>query len=313
MRGLTRASPPKAAPRQAASDHAGPDRASGQASPGQASPGQASPGQASPGQASPDGAASGQVSPYQAVPGKPASGRPALRRSAPRRAALLTGGAVVGFAAVGGLMLAGCGAGSQGLRKEGPASTTWPSEQADSPGSSTYESSPASTSRKQKVDAIALVKKDPKVSERLKANLKPCGKSTATAASGAKNPSKAKGYPVDVAYGRLTGATASDLVINITTCTEGFGIGSYVYRKVGGAYENVFMDERPPVYADIAKGHLRVTKLIYTANDSVCCPSGEDVTTYRWAETRRQFLVSDREVTNANEDETPAPADGTEG
>lgn len=304
MRGLTRASPPKAAPRQAASDRA----ASGQTSRDQTSPDQASP----------DGTALDHASPHQAVPGKPASGRPALRRgalrrSAPRRAALLTGGAVVGFAAVGGLMLAGCGAGSQGLRKEGPASTTWPSEQADSSGSSAYESSPASTSRKQKVDAIALVKKDPKVSERLKANLKPCGKSTATAATGAKNPSKSKGYPVDVAYGRLTGATASDLVINITTCTEGFGIGSYVYRKVGGAYENVFMDERPPVYADIAKGHLRVTKLIYTANDSVCCPSGEDVTTYRWAETRRQFLVSDRKVTNANEDETPAPDDGTEG
>ncbi|MEU1669863.1 hypothetical protein ABZ547_41010 [Streptomyces sparsogenes] len=309
MRGLTRASPPKAAPRQAASDHAGPDRAAS---------GQTSRDQTSPAQASPDGAALDHASPHQAVPGKPASGRPALRRGAlrrstPRRAALLTGGAVVGFAAVGGLMLAGCGAGSQGLRKEGPASTTWPSEQADSSGSSAYESSPASTSRKQKVDAIALVKKDPKVSERLKANLKPCGKSTATAATGAKNPSKSKGYPVDVAYGRLTGATASDLVINITTCTEGFGIGSYVYRKVGGAYENVFMDERPPVYADIAKGHLRVTKLIYTANDSVCCPSGEDVTTYRWAETRRQFLVSDRKVTNANEDETPAPDDGTEG
>ncbi|OMI38447.1 hypothetical protein [Streptomyces sparsogenes] len=308
MRGLTRASPPKAAPRQAASDHSGPDRAASD---------QAASDHSGPDQASPDRAASDQASPHQAVPGKPASGRPALRSSArriaPRRAALLTGGAFVGFAAVGGLMLAGCGAGSQGLRKEGPASTTWPSEQADSSGSSAYESSPASTSRKQKVDAVALVKKDPKVSERLKANLKPCGKSTATAATGAKNPSKSKGYPVDVAYGRLTGATASDLVINITTCTEGFGIGSYVYRKVGGAYENVFMDERPPVYADIAKGHLRVTKLIYTANDSVCCPSGEDVTTYRWAETRRQFLVSDRKVTNANEDETPAPDDGTEG
>ncbi|MFK4184969.1 hypothetical protein ACI2L4_13275 [Streptomyces sparsogenes] len=311
MRGLTRASPPKAAPQQAASDHAASEHAaSDRAASDHAGPDRAASG---PGQSSPDGAASDQAFPHHAVSGKPASGRPAPRRSAPRRAALLTGGAVVGFAAVGGLMLAGCGAGSQGLRKEGPASTTWPSEQADSPGSSAYESSPASTSRKQKVDAIALVKKDPKVSERLKANLKPCGKSTATAASGAKNPSKSKGYPVDVAYGRLTGATASDLVINITTCTEGFGIGSYVYRKVGGAYENVFMDERPPVYADIAKGHLRVTKLIYTANDSVCCPSGEDVTTYRWAETRRQFLVSDRKVTNANEDETPAPDDGTEG
>ncbi|MGY0060451.1 hypothetical protein ACWY4P_28565 [Streptomyces sp. LZ34] len=241
----------------------------------------------------------------------------------PHRAALITGGAVVGFAAVGGLMLAGCGTGSQGLRKEGPARTSWAPEQADSPGAYARGTSPTSTSAKQKVDAVALVKKDPKVSKHLKANLKPCAKSATNDATNdatkdtpqdtTKGGSKSQGYPIDVAYGRLTGSTASDLVVNVMTCTEGFGLGSYVYRKVDGTYENVFADERPPVYADTTKGNLRVTKLIYASNDSVCCPSSEDVTTYRWAETRRQFLVTDHKIRNVSEDETPAPDDGTEG
>ncbi|MDW6061689.1 hypothetical protein SAZ11_31290 [Streptomyces sp. FXJ1.4098] len=257
--------------------------------------------------------------------------RTASHRIGPRRAALITGGTVVGFAAVGGLVLAGCDTGSQGVRKEGPARTSWAPEQADSPGSYVHGTSPTSTSAKQKVDAVALLKKDPKVSEHLKANLKPCSKSSTKDAQNDATPgaaqdatkdaqqeakkgsAKSQGYPIDVAYGRLTGSAASDLVVNVMTCTEGFGLGSYVYRKVGGTYENVFADERPPVYADTTKGSLRVTKLVYASNDSVCCPSSEDVTTYRWAEKRREFLVTDRKTKNVSEDESPAPDDGTEG
>jgi hypothetical protein len=270
-------------------------------------------------------------SPHEGSPHRLVLHRPAPHRTTPRRAALITGGAFVGFAAVGGLVLAGCDTGSQGLRKEGPARTSWAPEQADSPGSYVHGTSPTSTSAKQKVDAVALLKKDPKVSEHLKANLKPCSKSstkdaTPSAAPDApqdstkdaqqeakKGSAKSQGYPIDVAYGRLTGSAASDLVVNVMTCTEGFGLGSYVYRKVDGTYENVFADERPPVYADTTKGSLRVTKLIYTSNDSVCCPSSEDVTTYRWAEKRREFLMTDRKTRNVSEDETPASDDGTEG
>lgn len=239
---------------------------------------------------------------------KEASRKDAPHWVAPRRAALITGGAVVGFAAVGGLVLAGCGDAGQGVRKEGPARTSWAPDSTDSPESYVHGATPSSTSAKQKVDAVALVKKDPKVSEHLKASLKPCGTQSAK-----KSAKRSGGYPVDVAYGRLTGSTASDLVINVMTCSEGFGIGSYVYRKVGGTYENVFMDERLPVYADTVKGSLRVTRLIYASNDSVCCPSRQDVTTYRWADARGQFRVADHKVSNVNEDELPTPDDGTEG
>lgn len=239
---------------------------------------------------------------------KHASHKGVPHRVAPHRAALITGGAVVGFAAVGGLMLAGYSGSGQGVRKEGPARTSWAPGRADSPGSYVHGASPSSTSAKLKVDAVALVKKDPKVSEHLKASLKPC-----SAKSPKKGTKRSQGYPVDVTYGRLTGSTASDLVINVMTCSEGFGIGSYVYRKAGGTYENVFMDERLPVYADTVKGDLRVIKLIYASNDSVCCPSREEVTTYRWADTREQFRVADHKVRNVNEDELPTPDDGTEG
>lgn len=225
---------------------------------------------------------------------------------------MLTGGAFVGLAAAGGWLLAGCGTSSQGVRKEGPARTEWASAAADS-GSYAGGTASARPPAAQKEDAIRLVKADPKVSEDLKASLKPCPK----VAKESKGKELIEGYPVDVAHGRLTGSATSDLVVNVMTCADGFGIGSYVYRKVGQRYENVFSDEQPPVYADIAKGALRVTKLSYASGDAVCCPSWEDVITYRWAGQRRTFTVVDRTHTDYSENlptEDPAPsADGTEG
>ncbi|MET7764740.1 hypothetical protein ABZS71_22965 [Streptomyces sp. NPDC005393] len=232
-----------------------------------------------------------------------------LTKASPGRTAMLTGGAFVGLAAAGGWLLAGCSTSSQGVRKEGPARTQWASAAADS-GSYAGGSSSSWPPAQQKADAIRLVKADPKVSDDLKENLKPCPKES-------KSKQQIKGYPVDVAHGRLTGSAASDLVINVMTCTDGFGIGSYVYRKVGQRYENVFSDEQPPVYADIAKGGLRVTKLSYASGDAVCCPSWEDVITYRWAGQRRMFTVVDRKHTDYSKTlpkDEPAPsADGTEG
>lgn len=229
---------------------------------------------------------------------------------------MITGGAVVGLAAAGGWMLAGCGAAGQGVRKEGPARTEWASA-ADSGAYTSGHGSGRPSPAGQKVDAVKLVKADPNVSDDLKANLKPCAKS--------KEPEgkrEIEGYPVDVTYGRLTGASPSDLVINVMTCADGFGIGSYVYRKVGDRYVNVFSDEQPPVYADVAKDALRVTKLSYTSGDSVCCPSSETVITYRWTGADRTFTVRSRQHTDYSknvpkDDATPAPAasadDGTEG
>ncbi|WP_079152585.1 hypothetical protein [Streptomyces sp. RTd22] len=227
-----------------------------------------------------------------------------LIKATPGKTAMITGGAVVGLAAAGGWMLAGCSAGSQGVRTEGPARTQWTSPSAQDKGS--YAS--GSTTKPpavQKADAVRLIKEDPKVGRDLKSHLQPC---TATAAKG----QPVKGYPVEVSRGKLTGPTASDLVINVTSCDDGFGIGSYVYRKVGQRYENVFTDEQPPVYADVVKGDLSVTKLSYASGDTVCCPSREDVITYRWAASRQAFtVVRHRHTDYSKSSPTDDPAPGT--
>ncbi|WP_431775662.1 hypothetical protein [Streptomyces cucumeris] len=206
-------------------------------------------------------------------------------------------------------MLAGCGSTSQGVRNEGPARTSWASSAADS-GKQSGEATALPGPKEQKVDAVRLVKEDPQVSEDLKDNLKPCRKPTKSKSSGLIN-----GYPVDVTRGKLTGSAAPDLVINVMACTDGFGIGSYVYRKVGEKYQNVFQDEQPPVYGVIVKDALQVTRLSYSSGDPVCCPSREDLITYRWSGQRQEFAEVSRKHTDysAPTDEPNPTPDGTEG
>ncbi|MGV4892012.1 hypothetical protein ACSR0Z_36755 [Streptomyces viridosporus] len=173
--------------------------------------------------------------------------------------AATTATAVLGAA---GLFVAGCGTGGTGARDEGPAHAQAVASSAPSPVPAT---DPA------RVNAVRLVKADPAVSAEVKRGLEPC---------------VADEYPVDVSYGNLTGGTADDVVVNVLTCGDAVGIGSYVYRDEGGAYTNVFAAEEPPVYAEIDRGDLVVTKQVYDRGDPVSSPSGEDVVTYRWTAGR---------------------------
>ncbi|MFJ3727103.1 hypothetical protein ACIPYQ_31700 [Streptomyces sp. NPDC090045] len=165
----------------------------------------------------------------------------------------------------------GCATGGTGLRDGGPArsdtvakaSPAAPSTSADAPSGS----APASGRPLKKVDPVALLKADPKVSAEIKRDLKPC---------------TGKEYPVDVSYGKVTGSAVVDIVVNVLSCADALGRGSYVYRADGGSYENVFSDEQPPVYAEIDRGDLVVTKQVYGKSDPLSYPSGEDVITYRW-------------------------------
>ncbi|MBH1934981.1 hypothetical protein I5Q34_11960 [Streptomyces sp. AV19] len=185
------------------------------------------------------------------------------RSTGPVRPALITGGVVAATAATAGLLLAGCSASSEGVRKEGPAQTRSSSKAVGKQPSA----SPSVT--RAKVDAAALIKADPKISDAVKKNFKPCVKDQ---------------YPVDVIYGQLTDGSRDDVVVNILTCGDAIGIGSYVYRAKGGSYENVFSSETSPVYADIDRGDLQVTTQIYGSGDAVADPSGEDVVTYHWTD-----------------------------
>ena len=89
-----------------------------------------------------------------------------------------------------------------------------------------------------------------------------------------------------MSYGNLTGGSANDVVVNVMTCADAVGVGSYVYREKDGRYENVFKAEEPPVYAEIDRGDLVVTQQLYAKGDPVSYPSSEEVITYGWSATR---------------------------
>ncbi|MEW1656974.1 hypothetical protein [Streptomyces sp. NPDC093707] len=202
------------------------------------------------------------------------------------------GAATAGVAAVG-LLLAGCTPGGEGIRKEGSASHT-PAPR----GAMSATPAPAPSTHYKKVNAVRLLTGDPKVSADVKrAVAKPCA---------------AHEYPIEVTYASLTGNKSPDVIVNVMTCADSVGLGAYVYRERSGSrggYDNVYANEQPSVYAGVDKGELEVSKQTYEPGDKVCCPSGEDVMTYRWANDR--FAEYDRYHTDYSKttvDEAPDDA-----
>ncbi|CAL9493602.1 Lipoprotein CseA [Streptomyces sp. enrichment culture] len=173
--------------------------------------------------------------------------------------------AVVLLAALG-LFLTACATGGTGARDEGPAHVG-----AGAGAGTAPSAQPSPSATPDRMDTVRLVRSDPRVSAAVKRELKPCVPDE---------------YPVDVSYGDLTGGSADDLVVNVLTCGDAVGVGSYVYHRVDGRYENVFGAEESPVYAEIDRGDLVVTKQVYDEGDPVSNPSGEVVITYRWAGSR---------------------------
>ncbi|MEU4265018.1 hypothetical protein [Streptomyces sp. NPDC025273] len=191
-----------------------------------------------------------------------------------------------------GLFCAGCSTGGTGTRDEGPAATQPVARATPSTTVPTGTAKPAA-----RVDAVPLLKADPEVSGRIRNDLKPCAGDE---------------YPVDTSYGTLTDGPAADVVVNVMTCGDSVGVGTYVYReRTDGSYENVFAAEMPAVYGTIDRGDLVVTTQVYGSKDAVAYPSGEDVITYRWAATR--FTETDRVHNDFNralgsgEGDLPAP------
>ncbi|WP_328300136.1 hypothetical protein OG389_21740 [Streptomyces sp. NBC_00435] len=200
------------------------------------------------------------------------------------------------------LFAAGCSTGGTGLRDGGPARTESVAKTgAPSPAPSEHDGAatgrvPQSSGKAgTKVDPVAILKADPKVGAEIKRDLKPCS---------------GKEYPVDVSYGKVTGGPAVDIVINVLSCADALGRGSFVYRAEGDTYENVFSDEQPPVYAEIDRGDLVLTKPVYGKSDALSYPSGEDLITYRW--NGEKFTEQDRVHTDYSNvvdgGAAPAPA-----
>lgn len=206
--------------------------------------------------------------------------------------------------------LMACTATSTGTRDEGPARSE--------PVASSPTEAPSPKPRVKRADAVKLLKTDPEVDPGVKRDLKPCAGDE---------------YPLDVSYGDLTGAKVSDLVINVMTCGDAVGVGAYVYRAAPAGkaaeeaaatqgYVNVFQNETPPVYAEIDRGDLVVTRQMYDKGDSVAYPSGEEVVTYHWKDgafAEQYRMHNDYSNTVTSEPpralgESPAPAeDGVAG
>ncbi|MEH0424177.1 hypothetical protein [Streptomyces sp. B21-083] len=188
---------------------------------------------------------------------------PAL--SAPARRAfqaVITATAVLAALA---LFVSACATGGTGARDEGPAGAdAVAGKLSPTPMASAYATP-------DDVDAVRLVEDDPGVAASVKRALKPC---------------VGDEYPVDVSYGDLTDGVADDVVVNVMTCSDAVGVGSYVYREASDGYRNVFRAEESPVYAEIDRGDLVVTKQVYKKDDPVTSPSGENVITYRWTAGR---------------------------
>ncbi|MEU9102134.1 hypothetical protein [Streptomyces sp. NPDC048361] len=184
--------------------------------------------------------------------------------------------ALAGISALG-LFMGGCSTGGTGTRDEGEAA------QPDKVAHATPSPSASTPAPFEKVDPVRLLKADPKVSTRVKAQLKPCTKNE---------------YPIDVTYGHLTGTTGQDVIVNVMNCADAVGLGAYVYRASGSSaspgtsgtsgisgtsYDNVFTAEETPVYAEIDRGDLVVTRQMYAPGDKPAFASSEVVTTYHWS------------------------------
>ncbi|GGW61021.1 lipoprotein CseA [Streptomyces lucensis JCM 4490] len=191
----------------------------------------------------------------------------------------------VAFAAIA-LFVAACGTGGTGARDEGPAHASAGAGAIASP-------SPSPTTGNRQVDAVSLIKKDPTVSSTVKRELKPCS---------------GDDYPIEVTYGDLTGGSVSDVLINVSACSDWVGVGTYVYRDVGGTYENVFKAEDSPVFSEIDGTDLTVTKQVYDTDDQVFNPSRETVITYRWKAGRfTEWNRHDTYYSRSGGDATPVP------
>ncbi|GAA2262080.1 hypothetical protein GCM10010232_62020 [Streptomyces amakusaensis] len=235
-------------------------------------------------------------------PGRAADGRPGTgdhpgghpgRHPGLHPGGLTAGAAALAALAVLGLFTVGCSASGSGVQDEGSAhaqAAPKSTPAASSPGAAA--DTPAGKTAA--VDPVELIKNDPEVDKQVKADLKPCGRSA---------------YPVDVAYGNITGGESPDVVVNVMTCADGVGLGTYVYRAAGSAYKNVFKSEKTAVYASIDRGDLVVTQQVYSERDPVASPSAEVVTTYHWASGRFSELhwVRNEFSRTVGEDELVVP------
>lgn len=170
--------------------------------------------------------------------------------------------------------LAGCGPATGAVQVEGQASQVTPPPVTP----------PIPTGATPSVDAVALLRADPLVSDKIKSTLTPC---------------VAGRYPVDARYVDVTQDGVLDLLVSVLPCdlkaaadsVSGgafvrFGtVGNYVYDLKPKPPVDIFASAEPGQLIDQRGGLLQLVKWEYRAKDEPCCPSLQTSVLYKWSGT----------------------------
>ncbi|ALG07248.1 hypothetical protein [Kibdelosporangium phytohabitans] len=178
------------------------------------------------------------------------------------------------------VLLAGC-ATAGGVRVEGAAIQVTPPPSTPPPPSGVTPS----------FDPVALLRTDPKVSDKIKNHLTPCN---------------AGRFPVDARYADVTGDDVPELLVEVTACDQrgtdqkpvpsaeyarGNGvIANYVYDVVAKPPVDLFALEEPAVLVDVGgKGGLQMVHWEYRSSDR-SWPSQQISKFYRWTGTAFELV-----------------------
>ncbi|ONI81016.1 hypothetical protein ALI144C_20860 [Actinosynnema sp. ALI-1.44] len=177
------------------------------------------------------------------------------------------------------LVLSGCATAGE-VRVEGAASQVTPPPSTPPPPSGVTPS----------FDPVALLRADPKVSDKIKNYLTPCNQGR---------------FPVDARYADVTADGVPELLVAVMSCDEktaetpavnpdyvrGNGvIANYVYDVVAKPPVDVFALEEPAMLLDVGrKGGLQMIHWEYRASDKTW-PSQQVSKFYRWTGTAFELV-----------------------
>ncbi|WP_158886863.1 hypothetical protein [Amycolatopsis anabasis] len=176
-----------------------------------------------------------------------------------------------GFAALVLLTSTACAA-TGGVRVEGRAADVAPTTSANSSGGTPAVS----------MDAVKVLRDDAGVNQDIKDQLTPCFDGR---------------YGVDIQYGDLTGDDVPEALVNVTSCVAAertskpgasidleSRLGGFVYQwRDNNRWERIFaVQERGSSVQAYDLPALLVLRMVYRPGDRSCCPTGDEVDTYKW-------------------------------
>jgi hypothetical protein len=171
------------------------------------------------------------------------------------------------------LVLSAC-ATAGGVQVEGPASQVKPPPTTPPPPSDVTPS----------VDAVTVLRADPKVSDKIKAALTPCLEDQ---------------YPVSSRYVDLTRDGVPELIVTVLTCDSKvtspidvngvyfyYALANYVYSVKATPTTQLFASENPGEYLNPQPEYgFTLARPSYRPKDKSCCPTDQQTVAYKWTGT----------------------------